>query len=394
MTQPNTPEISPAHSAARIAAVLPEDMLERFRDRAAGYDARNTFCAEDFDELVQGGYLKALIPEVQKGLGFTFPELVAAQRRLAAYAPATALAVNMHHVWAAVARSMQAAAAEGFEQVTEEIAAGEIYAFGISEPGNETVLFDSLTSAQTQWDGSVSYSGTKVFTTLSPVWTRLGIFGKDEAGGETPLVFGFLRRESPGWKSLDDWDVLGMRATQSRTTALDGAVVEASRVVRRLPTGPNQDPLVFSIFSSFLTLIAAVYTGIGDRAVELAAAHIGARRSAMTGELQAEDPVVRYKLAEARMQQLSLDAHIRQLSEDVEQRAEHGAQWFPRLVTLRTQATRTARWMVSSALELSGGAHYRRESELSRLLRDVTAGIHHPSNDDSAHRTIANALLG
>ncbi|HIX00511.1 MAG TPA: acyl-CoA dehydrogenase, partial [Candidatus Nesterenkonia stercoripullorum] len=69
MTQPNTPASSPAHSTARIAAVLPENMLERFRDRAAGYDAQNTFCAEDFDELVQGGYLKALVPEAQGGLG-------------------------------------------------------------------------------------------------------------------------------------------------------------------------------------------------------------------------------------------------------------------------------------------------------------------------------------
>ena len=62
------------------------------------------------------------------------------------------------------------------------IADGEVMAFGISEPGNDAVLFDSKTKA-TAHDGSVAFDGVKIFTSLAPAFTRLGVFGKDEATG-------------------------------------------------------------------------------------------------------------------------------------------------------------------------------------------------------------------
>ena len=42
------------------------------------------------------------------------------------------------------------------------------------------------------------------------------------------------------------------------------------RIFRKLPVGPNADPLIFAIFACFETLLAAVYTGIGERALHLA----------------------------------------------------------------------------------------------------------------------------
>lgn len=378
----------------RVAAVLTPELLERIRGRAAGYDERNEFCHEDLAELIDVGYLQAAVPEPDGGLGWDLPTLVAAQRLLAAQAPATALAVNMHHVWIATARQMTSLGHDEFQQVLQEAATGEIFAFGISEPGNDAVLFDSATEARVGEDGSVSYTGTKIFTTLAPVWTRLGLFGRDVEGGEAPLIFGFLERDAPGWRSLDDWDTLGMRATQSHTTLLEDARVPARRIVRRLPDAPNRDPLVFGIFSSFLSLLSAVYTGIGDRALQLAVQQVQARSSRTTGEPVGRDPDIRYRLAEAQLHQLGLDAQLRQLAVEIEDRAAHGDLWFPRLVALRTTATRTARQVVDAALQVSGGGQYRRDSELSRLYRDALAGVHHPSDDESAHRTLATSLLG
>lgn len=381
-----------------VEDVLDTDLLARIRERAPDYDERNEFCREDLVELQDAGYLKALVPTEYGGLGWTLPQLVAAQRLLAAFAPATSLAVNMHHIWVSVARQMVHQGHDEFERVLRESAEGHIFAFGISEAGNDAVLFDSLTEANVSDDGSVSFTGTKIFTTLAPVWTRLGLFGKDTASSgseeERPLIFGFLPREASGWRTVENWDTLGMRATQSHTTELEGAQVPTEQVVRRLPVGPNQDPLIFAIFSSFLTLLAAVYTGIGDRALELAAAHAARRESLSSGDTLDQDPDVRYKVAEAQLQQLALDAQLRSTAAEVEHGAEHGSSWFPRLVALRTSATRTARSVVETALGVSGGAQYHRTSELSRLFRDALAGIHHPSDDESAHRTLAAYALG
>lgn len=381
-----------------IRSVLTQELLESIHQRAAGYDQRNEFCHQDITELTDAGYLAALVPQNDGGLGWSLPQMVEAQRLLAAYAPATALAVNMHHVWVSVARQMVQMGHPEFQQVLTETVEGHIFAFGISEAGNDAVLFDSTTDARVNADASVSFTGTKIFTTLSPVWTRLGLFGKDieatGAEGERPLIFGFLPREASGWETVDHWDMLGMRATYSQATMLDQATVPAEKVVRRLPVGPNADPLVFAVFSSFLTLLAAVYAGIGDRALELGVEHARARRSLLTGEGFSQDPDIRYTLAEAQVQQLTVDAQLRVIAADIEAGADHGASWFSRLVTLRTSAIRTARAVVDAALGVSGGAQYQRTSELSRLYRDVLAGIHHPSDDESAHRTVANYLLG
>lgn len=50
----------------RIAALLSEDMLQRFDERAPVYDRENRFFTEDWDELRASGYLAAPLP-VERG---------------------------------------------------------------------------------------------------------------------------------------------------------------------------------------------------------------------------------------------------------------------------------------------------------------------------------------
>ena len=63
----------------------------------------------------------------------------------------------------------------------------------------------------------------------------------------------------------------------------------------------------------------------------------------------------------------------------------HGALWLPRLSGLKVRATETARYVVDEAIRSMGGSSYFSRNELSRLYRDVLAGIFHPSDDESAH---------
>jgi alkylation response protein AidB-like acyl-CoA dehydrogenase len=246
-------------------------------------------------------------------------------------------------------------------------------------------------------DGAYRFTGKKIFTSLSPAWTRLGIFGKDaEArGGEGELVHGFIDRDSAGYTILEDWDTLGMRASQSNTTVLDGAEVRADRIFRKLPVGPNADPLIFAIFACFESLLAAVYTGIGERALALGVEAVKRRTSFKNaGRSYAQDPDIRWKVAEAAMAMDILYPQLLAVTRDVDNLSDHGAQWFPKLVGLKVNATETARRVVDLAIRVSGGSSYFRGSELERLYRDVLAGMFHPSDDESAHNTVANAWLG
>jgi alkylation response protein AidB-like acyl-CoA dehydrogenase len=377
--------------------VLPDQVLDAIRGRAAGYDRDNAFFVEDLEQLTAAGYLKVFVPASDGGLGLGLESAAQCQRRLATAAPATALAINMHLVWTGVAQVLAARGDQSLDFVLQDAARGEIFAFGNSEAGNDSVLFDSKTAATPLPGGGYSFTGTKIFTSLSPAWTRLGIFGKDAGGrgGAGELVHGFIDRDSAGYTILEDWNTLGMRASQSNTTVLDAAEVRPGRIFRKLPVGPNADPLIFAIFACFESLLAAVYTGIGERALTLGVEAVKRRTSFKNnGRSYAQDPDIRWKVAEAAMAMDALSPQLLAVTRDVDNLAEHGSQWFPKLVGLKVNATETARRVVDLAIRVSGGSSYFRGSELERLYRDVLAGIFHPSDDESAHNTVANAWLG
>ena len=180
--------------------ILTGPLLERIRGRAAGYDRDNAFFHEDLADLAAAGYLKIFVPAADGGLGLGLADAAQLQRRLATAAPATALAVNMHLVWTGVAQVLAARGDSSLDFILQEAAQGEVFAFGNSEAGNDSVLFDSRTEAVPVPGGGYSFTGRKIFTSLSPAWTRLGIFGKDSsaADGAGELVHGFITRETPG----------------------------------------------------------------------------------------------------------------------------------------------------------------------------------------------------
>ncbi|MBG6179997.1 acyl-CoA dehydrogenase family protein [Arthrobacter sp. CAN_A1] len=375
--------------------ILPDSLLDTFRERAASYDARNEFFHEDLVDLRDRGYLALMTPESDGGSGLGIEAVAACQRRLATAAPATALAINMHLVWTGVALLLQRQGDHSLAYVLREAAQGELYAFGLSEPGNDAVLFDSLTTATAQAGGGYVFAGTKIFTSLAPAWTRLGVFGKATApDGTEELVHGFVTRGTAGIHTVEDWDTLGMRASQSHTTRLDGVAVPAERIFRHLPVGPNADPLVFAVFGVFETLVSAVYTGIGDRSLDLAVASAGERTTGRDAVPLSQTPEARWQVADAAMAMDSLDAQLRSIARDLDNRVHHGSRWFAKLVALKLRATTVARNVNDVALHLAGGRGYHATSEIGRLHRDVLAGQYHPSSSESAHRTVAAAWLG
>lgn len=383
----------PASFTAR--QLLSDDLLATIRGRAAIHDRENSFFTEDLADLTATGYLGAMVPTDLGGSGLTLRETIREQARLAGAAPATALAVNMHHVWVGVGRYLHERGDGSLDWLLTEAVGGEVFGFGYSEAGNDLVLLGSRTEARPDGEGGYHFHGRKIFTSNSPGWTRLGLMGLDSTDPDDPrIVHAFVTRDGGGFEILDDWDTLGMRASQSCTTVLDGAHAPADRVMRRLPPGPSLDPYVLGIFTSFELLLAGVYTGIADRALELAVETVGRRTSMKSGKAYSQDPDIRWRIASAALALDGIWPQLDQVAGEIDGQVDRGAEYFRATAGLKVRATETARYVVDEAIRCSGGSTYFNRSELGRLYRDVLAGIFHPSDDESAHAQVARSLLG
>src|SRR3954462_1036385 len=114
-------------------SVLTTELLNRCRERAPLYDRENRFFHEDFDELRAAGYLRIALPQEFGGLGLTLAEAARGARTPAQYAPATALALNMHNYWVGTAADLLRSGDKSLEWLLREAAEGEIFAAGHAE---------------------------------------------------------------------------------------------------------------------------------------------------------------------------------------------------------------------------------------------------------------------
>src|SRR5215469_13999396 len=182
--------------SAGYASALTEDLLARFDSRAAHYDRENRFFDEDFEELRSAKYLVMPVPSKFGGPGLSLAEVCAEQRRLAYYAPATALAVNMHVYWVGIAADLWRRGDTSLEWILREAADGEVFAAGHAESGNDVpVLFSSAKAERV--DGGYRFTGRKHFGSLTPVWTRFGLHGMDTSNPNQPkVVHAFMPRNT------------------------------------------------------------------------------------------------------------------------------------------------------------------------------------------------------
>ncbi|MBS0517291.1 MAG: acyl-CoA/acyl-ACP dehydrogenase [Proteobacteria bacterium] len=373
--------------------VLTREMLQGFAGRVAHYDRENRFFREDFDELARSGYLTMAVPEELGGRGLTLAEVCRQQRTLAYHAPATALGINMHVYWTGVAADLWRAGDRSLEWMLREAMAGEIFAAGHSERGNDLPLLLSTTKAQ-RVDGGFRFSGHKMFGSLAPVWTRYGLHGLwADAEGGPKIVHAFLSRDSAGYKIVDTWDTMGMRATRSDDVVLDETFIPDRYVARILPAG-GADPFVLAIFAWAVLGFGNIYCGIARRALELATEGVKKKTSAAVSRTMAYHPEVQHAVAQMALAFDPVAPHLDQVARDWSDGVDYGHGWPAKIVSAKHHAVEACWRIVDTAMEVSGGAGMFRGNELERLFRDARCGRFHPANAMLVHEIVAKTQLG
>jgi alkylation response protein AidB-like acyl-CoA dehydrogenase len=381
--------------ADRSVGLLTEDMLERFRTRAPAYDRENKFFQEDFDELKAAGYLKMTVPKELGGMGFSLYDVSQVTRRLAMYAPATALAMNMHHYWVGLAADLWRAGDKSCEWILKEAAAGEVFAAGHAETGNDIPLLLSTCKAE-RVDGGYKFTGRKSFGSLTPVWTRLGVHGMDTSDPKAPkVVHGFLARGTAGVTIKETWDVLGMRATRSDDTVLEGAFCPDRYIARVLaPGATGMDAFVLGIFAWALLNFGNVYYGLALRVRDLIVEHVKSKSALALTRSMAYHPGIQQGIADIVMELEAIGPQLDSATRDWSDGVNHGGYWPIKIVSAKYRAVEGAWRVVDRALDLSGGFGMFKKSEMERLFRDARAGRFHPANSLLSHELIGKLTLG
>lgn len=369
--------------------LISDDMLARFRERAPGYDRDNTFFQEDWDEIKGTGFLTVLVPKDLGGGGWSLPQYVRELQRIAEYAPATALAVNMHSYWVGIAAEMRRLGDPSLEWLLKEAAAGEIFAAGHAESGNDFPAFLSTAKAE-RVDGGYKITGHKMFGSLTPVWTRYGCHAMTEDG---KVIHAFMPRDSANYTIKETWDTLGMRATKSDDTILDGVFVPDKYIGRVIPAG-TADLFILCLFAVALSGIDAVYLGIAHRAMDLAVASARKRTSIALTRSMAYNAEVQHQAAKMAMQLVAMDAQLDRLVNDWNNNVDHAEKWPLHIVATKYNIVEGAADVVNRAMSISGGTGMFKASELERLYRDVRCGGFHPANTLLAPEIVGKIALG
>lgn len=374
-------------------SLLTDDLLKRIHERAPGYDRDNKFFTEDFEELRDSGYLLGPVPEEFGGGGLTLAESCREQERLAYHAPATALAVNMHLYWLGVAADLYRWGDTSLQWMLEEAKAGEIFAAGHAERGNDLPVFLSTSTAK-KVDGGYRISGHKMFGSLAPVWTRYGLHAMDgEAEGGPQIVHAFLPRETEGYSIKETWNTMGMRATRSDDVILDDVFVEDKYIAHVVPAGQG-DPFILALFAWALLGFGAVYYGLAKRAMDITLPVLKSKTSLAVTRSMAYHPEVQHSVAEMALAFETIGPVLHKACDDWTAGVDHGATWPAKIVATKHHCVETCWKVVDTAMDLSGGTGMFKAFELERLFRDARCGRFHPANSNLVHEIVAKTALG
>ena len=374
---------------------LDEALLQRCAERAPVYDRENRFCQDDFDELKEAGYLLMAVPEEYGGYGMSLAEVAAQTRQLAYYAPATALCINMHNYWVGLVADLSRAGDKSIDWLLKEAGKGEVFAAGHAESGNDLPLLLSTTKAEPV-DGGYKFTGRKAFGSLTPAWTRLGFHGMDASDPDSPkIVHAFMRRDDEGYTIKETWDVMGMRATRSDDTILDGVFIPDERIARVVPAGAaGIDPFVLGIFAWALINFGNVYYAVAKRALDITIQSVQEKPTIALPGGMSRHPEIQHGVAEMTMMLEGIGPQLDKVAEDWSNGVDYGPAWAVKIIAAKYNAVETGWKIIDRALDLSGGFGMFKKSELERLFRDARAGRFHPANSVLAHELIGKGMLG
>ena len=352
-----------------------------FKARAAENDIQSRFPYENIEWLIKEGYTKLTLPVEYGGEGATIEDMVILQSYLGAIDGATALSIGWHlsvigqlyeqHMWTP---SM-------LDSFAKEVVHGALINRAVSEAetGSPTRGGRPSTHAVKVENGYV-INGVKTFTSMSKALTHYIVAAFVEDIQE--VGFFLIPRESKGLEIADNWNMLGMRATESHDLVLNDVIVPFENFVE---TKHKPQP------NGWILHIPSVYLGIAqaarDYAIEFAKTH---SPNSIDGTI-ATLPTVQQNVGKMESLLLSARHFLWSTARGYNQYNETLNIWNETSAS-KILVMNQGLEVVDLAMRIVGAKSLEMDRPLQRYYRNMRAGLHNPPMEDAAYTNIAKSI--
>ena len=369
-----------------------------FAERAAEYDLEGKFPFENYAEMKESGYSAMPIPADCNGGGADLLDICIAQNRLAQGCGATALAVNMHFGLPFVMTDLIALGEDGPKELLTRIADEKLIVFGaITDPQVDSykgITGMGYTTVKAVKEGEgFRINGRKGFGTNSPIGDLFGSSAvyDDPEQGEIGLIF-VLPSDTEGLVCLNDWDTMGMRASQSHSWRLENVFVEEDHVFKHNLW--EWDKFARGLWSWHGGTFGAVYLGIAKAARDFAINQTRDRTRLPFKHPESYYPGHQFLAAEMDIALHAGWAWQQKIAERLIDINNRDDATIVEAVAMQYFCMKSAIDVVGKAVDMVGGAALARRLPLERYYRDVRAGTMHPISGFDALELIGKHAFG
>ncbi|PHN07903.1 acyl-CoA dehydrogenase family protein [Flavilitoribacter nigricans] len=344
---------------------LTHELGKVFAKRAAQTDLQGKFVFANYEELKTHRYFSAMVPLEFGGGGMSYEEMCNLIRTMAHYCGSTALAFSMHQHLVAATVWKYKNKGEG-AAVLQKIADQQLV---LVSTGARDWLGSN--GELERVEGGYLFSGKKAFASQSIAGdiavTSAPYLNEDQ---EWKVLHFSTPIKTKGVQVLDDWDVMGMRATGSQTIQFDRVFIPDSAIA--LTRDQGEFHLVWNVVLAVaMPLIMSAYVGIAEKAMEIALS-IGKKYYRNQDHM----PYLIGKLNNTLVGTQAQWAAMYALTNNFNFKPQEAMSM--QILSLKTNVADGCIKVVSDAMEAIGGQSFYRKNTLERLFRDVQAAQFHP----------------
>ncbi|MGH7613294.1 MAG: acyl-CoA dehydrogenase family protein [Gemmatimonadales bacterium] len=371
----------------QVVELAREFAREHIEPRAAEWDRTKHFPRDVIAELGKLGFLGMTVPETDDGMGLDTVTYLLALEELAAADASIAVSVSIQNAIPATMLSRHGTAAQKARWL-KPLARGELLVgFALSEPDAGSDPASMHAQARREGAGWV-LNGMKAWATNGGTADLMMVMVRTDAPaarrGAKGISTFIVPTTTPGYRPGKPEDKMGLRASNTTTIALEDLRLPGDALL-----GVEGMGLVYALEGlDYGRLgIATQAVGIARRALEHSLAYCAERR-------QFEKPLQEFQAVQFKLADMATRiAAARALTHVAAQRKDRGEDITVQASMAKLNASETAMWVTTQAVQLFGGYGYMRDFPVEKLFRDAKVTEIYEGTSEVQRIVIARGLI-